>query len=135
MDYQHTPNGARTVEAPPGNPDPTDYEAVRAEVEAEQASNDGSIVVTLSTDLGEADIRVPPLSRWRSQARAALFTRGDDLTWAARTLSRDDAQAWAELDPTQEETNTFFAEWGRLTGQSLGGSRAERRSSARTHRR
>lgn len=101
---------------------------VRAEVAAETEG----LVVTLVTDRGEADITVPPLSKWRSTARAALFSRGDDLSWALLTLSRDDAEAWTDLDPTMADVQDFMADWSRAGGEDVGGSRASRRSSART---
>lgn len=100
---------------------------LRREVAAE--SGDGSIVITLKTAFGEADIRVPPFSTWRSVARNALMTRDDDLTWAQRTLSSTDTLKWMELDPTQAEAQDFFQAWGEAVGQSLGEQRASRNSS------
>jgi hypothetical protein len=100
---------------------------LRREVAAE--AGDGSIVITLKTALGEADIRVPPFSTWRSVARNALMTRDDDLTWAQRTLSPADTLKWMELDPTQAEAQAFFGAWGEAVGQSLGEQRASRNSS------
>jgi hypothetical protein len=56
--------------------DTADADRLAAEVNAEdEVEDDGSIVVTLETDRGFADITVPPAGRWRSQARAALFSR------------------------------------------------------------
>jgi hypothetical protein len=86
---------------------------------------DGAVVVRLITEVGEADIRVPPQKAWRSSARHALFTAGDDLSWAHATLSEADAKEWAELDPTNEEAEKFFRDWGRATGAA--GNRSERR--------
>jgi hypothetical protein len=100
-----------------------------------EAEADGSIVVTLETDRGFADITVPPPGRWRSQARAALFSRGDDFTWAALTLSVADAQTWARLDPTKDDSDEFFARWGEETGQNLASSQPSNRASRRTRRR
>lgn len=112
--------------------DEHDRQMLAAEVEvAEEQGDDGSVVVTLQTAEGDADIRVPPLSRWRSTARNALFSRGDDMFWAAKTLSQKDAQAWADLDPTQEESQDFFQQWGELTGMSLGNGAASNRASRR----
>jgi hypothetical protein len=113
-----------------------DADRMAAEVDAEeQAEADGSIVVTLETDRGFADITVPPAGRWRSQARAALFSRGDDFTWAALTLSVADAQTWARLDPTKDDSDEFFARWGEETGQNLASSQPSNRASRRTRRR
>lgn len=93
--------------------------AVEAEVAAEE-NGDGSVVVTLRTELGFADIRVPPMGRWRALARNAIFTRGDSLLWAAKTLSPTDAQQWVRLDPSGEEVDEFFEDFGRASEQALG---------------
>lgn len=111
-----------------------DLDAERMEAEVAAEDDDGSVVVTLTTDLGFADIRVPPIGQWRSMARNALF-RMDDLHWASSVLSTQDAKEWYRLDPTQDEVNGFFELWGEATGQNLAESRRERRASARTHRR
>lgn len=79
---------------------------------------DGEVIVTLVTELGEADIRVPPFKSWRSSARSALLTRGDDMSWAALTLSREDAEAWIDLDPTKTEADEFFSAWEKKAGIS-----------------
>lgn len=115
--------------------DDADLDRLVAEAAAEsEAEEDGSIVVQLVTDFGKADIRVPPLRKWRSLAKNALFSREDDMAWAAQTLSFEDAQAWMRLNPTGDEAAAFFDEWGRLTGQKLGEALASRRqSSGRTH--
>jgi hypothetical protein len=116
--------------------DTADADRLAAEVNAEdEVEDDGSIVVTLETDRGFADITVPPAGRWRSQARAALFSRGDDFTWAALTLSVADAQTWARLDPTKDDSDEFFARWGEETGQNLASSQPSNRASRRTRRR
>lgn len=96
----------------------TNLAALEAEVDTEV--DDGSVIVPLVTDLGAGDIRVPALDRWRSVARNALFSRGDDLLWAQRTLSVGDYVTWTQLDPTKDEADEFFAAFGRATGQSLG---------------
>jgi hypothetical protein len=115
--------------------DMDDADRLAAEVEVEDAAPDGSIVVTLETDRGVADITVPPVGRWRSQARAALFSRGDDLTWAALTLAPKDAQQWADLDPTKDDSDEFFRQWGEAGGQRLGESQSSNRASRRMSRR
>jgi hypothetical protein len=99
----------------------TDADLLKAEVEGEeQLADDGSCTVKLVTEFGEALITVPPLSSWRSVARNALFTKQDDLTWAARTLSTEDATTWMDLDPTQAESSEFFERWGRVVGVAMG---------------
>lgn len=99
-------------------------------VEREVAAEDGYMVVRLYTDRGEADFRVPPPNRWRSSARAAAFTRGDDLTWAMTTLTTREVQRWGELDPTGDDWNDFLAEVLLLSGQN----REERRASPKSSR-
>lgn len=134
------PRGARPQEpaqpyhdAPlPVEPEQTDAERLRAEAQAEQDWPDGTVGVMLYTDRGEELIHVPPQNTWRSTATAALFSRNDSLTWAVVTLSFEEASAWERLDPTGDDVQKFFAAWGRITGQSLGESRASRRSSKST---
>lgn len=85
----------------------------------------GELLVTLTTEYGEADVVVPPFNTWRSTARSALLSRGDDAAWAAITLSRDDAEAWIDLDPTKDEVDRFFEIWEKAGGGMT--NRAERR--------
>jgi hypothetical protein len=135
-DGEPEPAPLRAVRPQSARPTDRDADRLAAEVDAEdEAEDDGSIVVTLETDRGGADIRVPPVGRWRSQARAALFSRGDDFTWAALTLSVADAQTWARLDPTKDDSDEFFARWGEETGQNLASSQPSNRASRRTRRR
>jgi hypothetical protein len=106
----------------------TPLRAVQAETEAEQhVTDDGSVVVELVTDYGKADIRVPPIRKWRSIAKNALYMRDDDLSWAAQTLSPADTQEWIGLNPTGEDTAAFFERWANMTGQALGEALAARR--------
>lgn len=110
----------------PGGEQPTLPEPATAAAAPEAAKpEDGSVVVRLVTTLGEADIRVPPRNKWRSMARNRL-TQGDDLGWAALTLSQEDAEAWIDLDPDQDESSTFFESFNRLA--PAGNNRAERRA-------
>ncbi len=97
-------------------------EAAEAEPQPEK-KDDGSIVVRLVTDLGEADITVPPRARWRSTARNRLSSQ-DDLGWAAGTLSDDDVKTWIDLDPVWEDVENFFTELNRLSPDT---NRADRR--------
>lgn len=95
--------------------------AVQNETAAEQTvTEDGSLLVTLTTRLGFHDVRVPPMNDWTSAARHALNrVPSDDLTWAMQTLSTGDAMKWMQLNPTVKEANAFFDEYGRILGQSL----------------
>jgi hypothetical protein len=95
---------------------------LQAEVLAETlAEDDGSVVIQLETVDGKVDIRVPPIGRWRSSARAAILAGSNDLHWAVLTLSREDAAQWIGLDPTLDDVRAFFSRWQEATGQSLGG--------------
>ncbi len=85
--------------------------------------DDGSVVVRLVTENGEADITVPPRNKWRSMARNRL-TSNDDMGWAVLTLSREDAEAWVDLDPTVDESTAFFEAFDKATPAT---NRAERR--------
>lgn len=98
---------------------PTPAERLAAEVTASLTDPDGTVTVTLKTDRGEADIKVPPMRLWRSSARAALFTRDDTYTWAQRTLAPLDFLTWDRLDPVDEDAKRFFTDWGFKTGQQL----------------
>lgn len=104
-------------------PDTTVEPAVEPEPLAE-----GEVIVRLVTEVGDADIRVPAMGKWRASARNALNTRGDDLAWAAVTLSDEDFNAWKDLDPTKDEIESFFEEYGRKSGAS---NRADRRARQR----
>jgi hypothetical protein len=86
-------------------------------------ADDGSVVVRLVTENGEADITVPPRNKWRSMARNRLSSN-DDMGWAVLTLSREDAEAWIDLDPTVDESATFFGDFDKATPAT---NRAERR--------
>lgn len=85
---------------------------------------DGHVVVRLVTVNGEADVVVPPRNKWRSTARNR-FAQGDDMGWAVLTLTREDAEAWIDLDPDQDESQAFFREYDRLAPE---GNRADRRA-------
>ncbi len=97
---------------------------------------DGDILVRLTTKdedgevLGEADIVVPPMRKWKSSARNALLTRGDDMAWAVLALADEDAEAWMDLDPTKDDTEEFFARW-REAGGGESANRSTRRAEAR----
>jgi hypothetical protein len=100
-------------------------DATEADVEVADG-DDERTRITLHTDNGSGDFWVPPMNTWRAQARSALMTRGDSLFWAAKTLTADEAIRWAELDPSADETEPFFAEFMRRTG--VAGNRAQRRN-------
>jgi len=84
--------------------------------------------------LGDAEILVPPVTEWRSSAIRAIAT-GDSLLWAQKTLGPDDLELWREHDPNVNEVKSFFADWQRVSRESLGESSASSSSSRRTARR
>lgn len=85
----------------------------------ERAGDDGSMLVSLVTVNGSAELRIPAPRKWRAVAKNALFSQGDALTWAGRTLSTDDYATFIQLDPDGDELDAFWREWGRLTGEAL----------------
>jgi hypothetical protein len=94
--------------------------AVQAETRAEQTVDEsGSVLVTLTTRLGFADLRVPPYEEWTAVAIHAQ-NRNDTLTWAIQTLSQTDATRWMQLNPNVKDAVAFYDEWARVVGQSLG---------------
>lgn len=133
--YQPQPAAAPLVEpveyqqdpAPQAPPASDDAERARAEVQAEQDWPKGTIGLTLYTDRGNALIHVPPRNKWRASAVNAL-NNDDSLGWAMSALDQDEALTWRELDPTVDETERFFRAWGRIVGQTMGESRASKRS-------
>jgi hypothetical protein len=109
----------------------TALEAVEAEAEA---SRDGD-TFTLTTELGEAEIFVPPIGKWRSQARHALIALGDDFTWAQKTLAPEDFAEFVRCDPDAEESAVFFAAVMAANGENLPKSGPSPRSSKNTRKR
>ena len=105
------------------------------EAEAEADSVEDGLLYTLVTDRGSEKILVPPMKKWRSRARHAIISQGDDLLWAQLTLAPADLAKWMVLDPTGEESEEFFAAVMLGNGESLGKPGASRTSSRSTSRR
>lgn len=97
--------------------------------EEKREAPEGHVVVRLVTELGEADVTVPPRAKWRSTARNRL-SQGDDLGWAAGTLSDDDVRTWIDLDPVQVDVEEFFERFNKLAPEE---NRAARRAKQRGH--
>lgn len=108
-------------------------------VEADAATLDDAVdetpTFTLHTALGEAEIHVPPIRRWRSAARHALFTTGDEITWGQSTLTPEDLAEWERCDPDVDESAAFFADVLKFYGEDLPKSGASRPSSRSSRRR
>jgi hypothetical protein len=108
-------------------------DAIRAvEAEADEAP-EGSYV-DLVTEDGTVELLVPPAGKWKSRAQTFLG-QGMFDAWAQITLSTEDFKAWRDLDPTLDEVTAFMESWQEKAGQSLGKSRASRRSSKPTRKR
>lgn len=91
------------------------------QVRADADSTADGVVVSLVTDAGKEDIRVPPPGRWKSRANTML-REGDFDGWARTVLTADDWARWSELDPTNDEVKAFFEGWAEATGESVGKS-------------
>lgn len=110
--------------------------AVEAEAETLDMEDAEQIpVFTLRTELGETEIHVPPIRKWRSTARHALLTVGDEITWGESVLSAEDLAEWRRCDPDVDEAGAFFAEVLKFYGEDLPKSAASPRSSRSTRRR
>jgi hypothetical protein len=107
-----------------------DLEAVRADA---QVGREGALV-SLTTESGTAELRVPPAGRWKTRATRAL-KEGDFDGWAEAALSPDDFEAWLDADPTNDDVEQFFISWQEQVGEDSGKSAASRRSSRSTARR
>lgn len=81
------------------------------------------------------EVTVPPVKVWRGSALDAL-TEGRFSAWADKVLSDDDYDKWLDADPTVGEIESFFEEIGPSLGMgdSVGESRASRRSSRSTRK-
>lgn len=110
-------------------------ENARAEPRPESSAPEREVTGELvQGELAGRPIYVPPVKQWRASALHAL-REGDFETWAKITLDDDDWAIWAEVDPTFEEIDDFFATVNTGIGTSPGNSRASRRSSRNTRRR
>lgn len=81
----------------------------------------------VAVDLDGTALRVLPMRKWRSSAVRALRSGDFDL-WAEKCLADDGWTLWQAIDPTMEDVETFFADWSKATGQSVGNSSASPRS-------
>lgn len=118
--------------------EPTAYEAMRAEVEAEPVTDEeleeGTVVVPLTTRNGTGDIAIPPAHLWSSKAHD-FIADGRIQRWAELTLSDDDMDTWEDLDPTITDASDFMYAWMDEAGYDPGKSRRLRRSSRSLRRR
>jgi len=92
---------------------------------------EGTVTVHLCVENGEPGgepVRILPARMWRGTAMRALNS-GDFDRWAELCLFGDDyMDVWHDLDPTNEEMMAFAREYRKVAGESLGQSRAVRRS-------
>lgn len=109
--------------------------AVEADAQTLDLNEDQSRAFTLRTELGEAQIHVPSIRKWRSVARHALFTTGDEITWGESVLSAEDLAEWRRCDPDVDESAAFFADVMAAYGEHLGKSGPSAASSKSTRKR
>ncbi len=116
-------------------------EAAIAEVDTEEETEDGSVVVELRTKNGtaNADIHVPRSGAWDVDAWAAIDVNRNPIPayneWAKLVLSDRDWDRWRDLRPNMDEANAFFGRWAELSGESAGKSRPSSRALRRARRR
>ncbi len=103
----------------PASTDRPALEAAQAEVDTEQESPDGSLIVTLETKDGSADIIVPRVEDWDSEAFESV-NEVKYTTWARLVLSDEDWKKWSNLRPTISEASKFFSSWSDLSGADVG---------------
>lgn len=84
--------------------------------------------------LADQKLTVPPMNQWRSSALSAMIN-GDFETWAAKTLSEEDYETYADIDPTIDELEAFFDRVTEAQGTSRGKSRPRSGSSKNKPRR
>lgn len=92
---------------------------------------DGSVVVTLTTEAGQADMHVKAVQKWKASGVRGM-RQGDFDTWAEKALSAESYKQWVRLDPDLDEVEVFFESWNEVTGQSPKGSAARTRFSKST---
>lgn len=98
-------------------------------LEAEAEAEDELVTVPIAG----TPVEVLPVKDWRTRAIRAMRD-GDFDTWAESSLGDGCYVIWQRVDPTLSEVEAFFEAWGEASGQSVGGSRASRRSVKSTAR-
>lgn len=88
----------------------------------------------LLVPLAGKKVEVIPIGQWRSSAMRAI-REGDWDLFAEMCLTPKGLKVWDDVDPTNDQIGAFFEDWAKASGQSLGESRASRRSSRSTARR
>lgn len=91
-------------------------------LEGDVVAGDGSVLVTLDTEAGSADLHVKPVRLWKASGIRAM-REGDFDTWAEKAMPPESYAEWKRLDPDMEETERFFTEWNAASGQDPKGSR------------
>ncbi len=71
---------------------------------------------TTTVPLGSAGrtVRVLRQGLWRSSALRALKKDNDFEVWAEKCLWHNDYETWVEVDPTLDEVERFFTDYGQL---------------------
>lgn len=103
-------------------------------VQADGAAPPAGIAVEFVTEDDKFEVHVPPPGRWKSRATRAL-RNGDFLEWAELVLTPEDYAAVADADPTNDDFERFFSDWGEQAGENVGKSRRSSSTSRSTPRR
>jgi len=78
-------------------------------------------------ELRGGELLVKPVLDWPANVLAKI-SGGDLDAWAAKCLTPESAERWAEMEPTFRELNEVFLQIGKATGQDLGELLASLRS-------
>ena len=103
-------------------------------LEGDVVASDGSVLVTLDTEAGSADLHVKPVKKWKGSGIRAM-REGDFDTWAEKALAPGSYAEWSRLDPDMEEIEVFFTAWNAASGQDPKGSQPSTPSRKTTPRR
>ncbi len=84
--------------------------------------------------LCDTEVEIVPSGAWRQSSMRKLKA-GDMDAFMEDVLSPDSYDLYLEIDPTNEEINTFMEAAGEAAGESLGKSSGPKASSRTTRRR
>ncbi|WP_407563308.1 hypothetical protein [Streptomyces sp. 184] len=99
--------------------------------EAQEIEAEGHYVTAL---LAGEEIRIVPPGAWRQSWQTAL-TRGEFAVFSEHVIHPDDLDLYDDIDPTNDEFESFVTDAAGQAGESLGKSRGPAGRSRRTRRR
>ncbi|MER7623952.1 hypothetical protein [Streptomyces sp. NPDC126503] len=88
----------------------------------------------ITVALGETDVEVVPAGAWRQSAMRKLRI-GDMDAFLEAVLSPASYELYLELDPTNDDLNTFIEDVSASSGESVGKSSGRPASSRSTRKR